>query len=267
MKQKTFLVFIILMITGMVKAQNNPLLGEFNTPHESAPFNEIKTEHFLPAFKTSIEKGEADVKAIIENSEQPNFENTIVALDRAGKLLSRTAGIFFNLLSSETNDEIQKIAQEVSPMLTKFQNDITLNPVVFKKVKSVYSQKDNLDLTTEQKTLLENTYVGFVRQGANLNKEQKDKFREISTELSKLTLKFGENVLKETNAYQMHITDKSKLSGLPEGVLEAAAGKAKAKEKEGWIFDITMPSYLPFLKYADNRDLRKELYLAYGSKS
>ncbi|MBC8285405.1 MAG: M3 family metallopeptidase, partial [Nitrospinae bacterium] len=229
--------------------------------------DKIENEHFLPAFKSSIEKGEAEIKVIIENQEKPTFENTILALENTGRLLSRTAGIFFNLLSSETNDDLQKIAQEVSPLLTKFQNDVTLNPVLFEKVKAVYNQKDKLGLTVEQQTLLENNYVGFVRQGANLNEEQKDKFREISTELSQLSLKFGENVLKETNSYEMHITNKSELAGLPESALEAAAGKAKSKEKEGWIFDISMPSFVPFMKYVDNRDLRKELYMAYMNKS
>jgi len=267
MKRIQLLVLIFLLNLGMVKAQNNPLLGEFKTPHQTAPFDKIENEHFLPAFKKTIAKGEAEIKFVIENPEEPTYENTIVAMESAGRLLNRTAGIFFNLLSSETNDELQKIAQEVSPMLTKFQNDITLNPVLFRKIKEVYAQKDKLNLNAEQQTLLENTYVGFVRQGANLSEKDKEKFREISTELSKLTLTFGENVLKETNAYELHITDKSKLSGLPDGVLEAAAGKAKSKEKDGWVFDISMPSYLPFMKYADNRDLRKELYLAYGSKS
>ena len=257
----------LLMNIGMIKEQNNPLLGDFKTPYETAPFDKIENEHFLPAFKEAIKKGEAEVKDVVENSGEPTFENTIVDLEQSGRLLSRTTGIFFNLLSAETNDELQKIAQEVSPMLTKFQNDITLNPVLFEKVKAVYNQKDKLDLTVEQVTLLENSYLNFVRRGANLNEEQKEKFRKISTELSKLTLKFGENVLKETNAYELHITDESKLSGLPEGTLEAAAGKAKANKQEGWIFDITMPSYLPFMKYADNRELRKELYMAYGRKS
>ncbi len=267
MKRIHILILIILMNLGMTNAQNNPLLGEFTTPHDAAPFDKIENEHFMPAFNKSIEVGEAEIKAILEKKDEPTFENTIVELDRAGRLLSRTAGIFFNLLSSETNDELQNIAQEISPKLTKFQNDITLNPILFEKIKVVYAKKNKLDLTVEQQTLLENSYVGFVRQGANLTVEQKEKFREISTEMSQLTLTFGENVLKETNAYELQITDKSKLAGLPEGVLEAAAGKAKSKEKEGWVFDITMPSYLPFMKYNDNRDLRKELYLAYNSKA
>ncbi len=251
----------------MGNAQVNPLLKEFKTPHETAPFSEIKNEHFLPAFKEVIKTGEAEVKAVAENRAEPTFENTVEALDRAGKLLGRTAGIFFNLVSAETSDELQQIAQEVSPLLTKYQNDITLNPVLFERVKSVYNKKHNLSLNPEQETLLENTYLSFMRRGASLSEADKEKFRKISTELSTLSLKFGDNVLKETNNYEMHITDKTKLSGLPESALEAAAAKAKSKNKEGWIFDITMPSYLPFMKYADNRDLRKELYMAYQSKS
>ena len=251
----------------MVNAQQNPLLGEFKNVHETAPLDKIKNEHFIPAFKEAINQGENDIEKIVGNTKAPTFENTIVALDEAGRLLSRTSGVFFNLMSAETNDELQAIAQEVSPMLTKFQNDITLNPELFARIKSVYDKKDALDLTAEQQMLLEKTYLNFVRQGANLSEKEKEKFREISTELSKLSLKFGENVLKETNSYEMHITDKSKLAGLPESALEAAAGKAKSKNKEGWLFDITMPSYLPFMKYADNRDLRKELYMAYMTKS
>lgn len=267
MKNTLVLIAIFLMNLGMVNAQDNPLLGEFKTPHNAAPFDKIENEHFLPAFKEAIKIGEAEVELIKNNTKTPTFENTVVALDETARLLGRTAGVFFNLLSSETSDELQKIAQEVSPMLTKFQNDISLDPVLFDKIKVVYATKDKLNLTVEQTTLLENSYVGFVRQGANLSQSDKEKFREISTELSKLSLTFGENVLKETNGYELLISDKSKLTGLPEGALEAAAGRAKAKDKEGWLIDISMPSYIPILKYADDRELRKEIYLAYGSKS
>ena len=267
MKNKFVAVVILIMNFGMVEAQNNPLLGDFNTPHQTAPFKEIKNEHFIPAFQESIKQGEAEIEAIIKNPAAPSFENTVAALDRAGKLLNRTAGIFFNLMNAETNDELQQIAQEVSPMLTKFQNDITLNPVLFDKIKTVYAQKEKLGLNAEQQTLLENSYVNFIRQGANLSEAQKGKFREISTELSKLSLKFGENVLKETNNFKLHVTDKSKLTGMPEGALEAAAARAKSENLEGWIFDLNMPSYLPFMKYADNRELRKEMYVAYSSKA
>jgi peptidyl-dipeptidase Dcp len=267
MKNKLVAVVIFLMISVMIIAQNNPLLGDFNTPHQTAPFDKIKNEHYVPAFQESIKKGEAEIEAIINNQAEPTFENTVVALDNAGKLLTQTARVFFNLMSAETNEELQQIAQEISPMLTKFQNDISLNPVLFEKVKAVYAQKDMLTLNAEQQTLLENSYVNFIRQGANLSDEQKEKFRKISTELSKLTLTFDENVLKETNSYELDITDKSKLAGLPEGTLEAAAGLAKSKNKEGWLFNLNMPSYLPFMKYADNRELRREMNLAYGSKA
>lgn len=255
------------MLSVIVNGQNNPLLGKFNTPHQTAPFAEIKNEHFLPAFQESVKQGETEIKKIAENPESPTFENTIGALENAGRLLGRTAGVFFNLMNAETNDELQQIAQEVSPLLTKFQNDITLNPVLFERVKTVYQQKEKLNLTVEQQTVLEKTYLEFVRKGANLTDEQKVKFREMSAEHSKLSLKFDENVLKETNSYELLVKDKNQLAGLPESVLEAASGKAKAKGKEGWLFDISMPSYLPFMKYADNRGLRKELYMAYMSKS
>ena len=267
MKKIYVVGLILLMISGMTKAQNNPLLGDFTTPHNAPPFDKIKNEHYLPALEAGIKQGEQEVAAIKNNPEAPTFENTIVALDQVGRLLGRNAGIFFNLLSSETNDELQNIAQQVSPMLTNFQNDISLDPVLFERIKVVYDQKDQLELTPEQEMLLQNSYDGFVRSGANLSDKDKEKFREISTELSKLSLDFGENVLKETNAYEKHITDKNLLAGLPESALEAAAGKAKAKDKEGWLFDISMPSYLAVMKYADNRNLRKELYMAYGSKS
>ncbi len=261
------LIFLTIITFNMGCTQVNPLLKEFDTLHQTAPFSEIKDEHHLPALIEAIKKGETEIRAITKNIEKPSFENTIVALEKSGRLISRTAGIFFNLLSAETNDELQKIAQEVSPILTKYQNDITLNPILFERIKSVYQQKDQLKLTAEQYTLLENTYLGFVRQGAGLSEADKVRFREISTELSKLTLQFNNNVLKETNNYELHITDRGKVTGLPEGSLEAASAKAKEKNKEGWIFDITMPGYIPFMKYADNRDLRKELYMAYSSKS
>jgi len=251
----------------MTKTGKNPLLVDFNTPHQTAPFSTFKNENFLPAFKEAIALGETEIEKIKKNVAAPSFKNTVEELENAGRLLNRTAGIFFNLLHAETNDEFQQIAQEVSPLLTKFHNDISLDPVLFDKVKAVFEQKNKLNLTVEQHTLLENTYLGFVRQGANLSDSDKEKFREISTELSKLTLKFGENVLKETNGFELHITEKDQLSGLPESTLEAAAGLAKSKNVEGWIFTLHMPSYLPFMKFADNRELRKKMYMEYSSKA
>ena len=267
--KKVFIALLIIMttISEVTTAQNNPLLKDFNTPHQTAPFNEIKNEHFIPAFQEAIKQGEAEIEFIAGDLGKPTFENTIVALDRSGRLLNRTAGVFFNLMSSETNEDLQKIAQEVSPLLTKFQNDITLNPKLFERVNYLYYNRANLKLNPEQAMLLESTYFSFIRQGASLTEEQKQRFREISTELSKLSLNFNENLLKETNSFELNITDKTKLAGLPESTLEAAAGLAKEKNKTGWVFTLDMPSYLPFMKYADNRDLRKEMYIAYGSRA
>ncbi len=251
----------------MEKERTNPFFSEFKTPHQTVPFGEIEEGDYLPAFNEAITQGKAEVQAIIDNPDAPTFENTIVALEQSGELLNTVAGVFYNLLSAETTDSLQAIAQEVSPMLTNYNNDINLNADLFAKVKAVYGQKESLSLTTEQATLLENTYVGFTRSGANLSETDKETFRTISTELSKLSLDFGNNVLAETNAYELHITDSTQLTGLTGDIMETAAAKAKSKGKEeGWLFDISMPSYLPFMKNADNRELRKEMYIAYSSK-
>ena len=208
----------------------------------------------------------AEIDAIVNNPEAPTFENTIEAMDYAGGILDRISSIFFNLNSAETNEEMQKIAQEVSPLLSEFSNDITLNPELFARIKSVYEQKGSLNLTPEQSTLLDKKYKSFSRNGANLAEDQKNQLREIDKELAKLSLQFGENVLAETNAFQMHLTDENDLSGLPEGTIEAARSLAKAQEKEGWIFTLDHPSYLPFMTYADNRALRKKMAIAFGAK-
>ncbi|WP_026776540.1 M3 family metallopeptidase [Polaribacter sp. Hel_I_88] len=241
----------------------NPLLQDFNT----APFSKIETKHYKPAIKKSIEIAKAEIDAIVQNTDAPTFENTTVALDFSGDKLSRITSIFFNLNSAETNDEIQKIAQEVSPWLSEFSNDITLNEELFKRVKSVFDDKENLDLTPEQKTLLDKQYKGFARNGANLNDADKTKLREIDAKLSKLSLQFGENVLAETNAFEMHLTNEEDVAGLPESVKEAASQQAKEQDKEGYIFTLQYPSYIPFLTYADNRELRKEMAIAAGKKA
>ncbi len=240
----------------------NPLL----TPFDTAPFSKIKNEHFKPAFLQAIEDARAEIDTIAMNPSAPTFENTIEALDFSGQQLDRISSVFFNLNAAETNEEIQKIAQEVSPLLSEFSNDITLNEALFKRVKAVYEQKDQLKLTVEQDTLLDKKYKSFSRNGANLPEGKKKRLREIDTELSKLKLKFGENVLAETNKYQKHLTDENQLDGLPEGEKEAAAQLAKSKDKEGWLITLDYPSYIPFMKYAKNRELRKELSLAFGSK-
>lgn len=207
-----------------------------------------------------------EIDAITNNKETPTFENTIEALEFSGQQLDRISSVFFNLNSAETNKEIQQIAQEVSPLLSEFSNDITLNQELFKRIKAVYGQKDLLDLTVEQQTLLDKKYKNFSRNGANLPEDKKKHLREIDTELAKLKLTFGENVLEETNKYEMHLTDEKDLEGLPEGEKEAAAQLAKSKDKTGWLVTLDYPSYIPFMKYAKNRELRKELSLAFGSK-
>lgn len=243
------------------------LTSTFNTKHNTAPFSQIKLEDYKPAFIENITQAKAEIDAIITNSDAPTFENTIVALDFAGAALDRLSSIFFNLNSAETCDEMQKIAQEVSPLLTEFSNDIALNEDLFKRVKAVYDQKDSLNLTTEQATLLDKKFKGFSRNGALLNEEDKLKLREIDTELAKLKLTYGENVLAETNNYQLHITNEENLKGLPDGAKEMAASLAKSKNLEGWVFTLDFPSYLPFVTYVENRELRKKIAIAAGKKS
>ncbi|WP_299321157.1 M3 family metallopeptidase [uncultured Maribacter sp.] len=242
----------------------NPLLSPFDT----APFLQIENEHFKPAFLQSIEDARAEIDAITKNTDAPTFENTIEALEFSGQQLDRISSVFFNLNSAETNEEIQKIAQEVSPLLSEFGNDITLNEDLFKRVKAVYDQKGSLDLTVEQNTLLDKKYKSFSRNGANLSEEKKTRLRAIDAKLAKLKLTFGENVLAETNKYQLHLTDEADLDGLPEGEKEAAAHLALSKGKEdGWMITLDYPSYIPFMKYAKNRELRKELSMAFGSRA
>ncbi len=243
------------------------LTKTFNTKHNTAPFSQIKLEDYHPAFIENIAKAKAEIDVIINNHEAPTFENTIVALDFSGEPLDRLSSIFFNLNSAETCDEMQKIAQEVSPLLTEFSNDIALNEDLFKRVKSVYDQKDNLTLTTEQSTLLDKKFKGFSRNGALLSEEDKLKLREIDTELAKIKLTYGENVLAETNNYHLHITNEDDLKGLPDGAREMAASLAKSKELDGWVFTLDFPSYLPFVTYVDNRALRKTMTIAAGKKS
>ena len=243
------------------------LTQKFNTKHDTAPFSQIKMEDYKPAFIENIASAKAEIDAIINNPEAPTFENTIEALDFSGDALDRLSSIFFNLNSAETCDEMQKIAQEITPLLTEFSNDITLNEDLFKRIKSVYEQKNTLNLTTEQATLLDKKFKSFSRNGALLSEEKKAKLREIDTELAKLKLTFSENVLAETNNYQLYITNENDLKGLPEGTIEAAKSLAKSKNLDGWIFTLDHPSYLPFVTYAENRELRKEIAIAAGKKA
>jgi oligopeptidase A len=245
----------------------NVLTQVFQTPYTAAPFSQIKNEDYQPAFEANIEKARAEIDAITQNAEAPTFENTIEALEFSGQALDRLSSIFFNLNSAETNDEIQKIAQEVSPLLTAFSNDISLNETLFARVKAVYDQCDKLNLTVEQATLLDKKFKGFSRNGALLAETDKAQLREIDAELAKCKLTFGEHVLAETNNYQLHITKELDLNGLPADAKEMAHALAKSKGLDGYVFTLDFPSYLPFVTYVENRELRKELAIAAGKKS
>ena len=246
----------------------NPLIETFKTPFGTIPFEEIKLEHFKPAFEKAIKIGKAEIEKIKSNSEKPNFENTIEALERCGSLLNTVSTIFFNLNSAETSSEMQKLAQKISPLLTNYSNEIVMDEVLFQRIKQVYKNKKTENLNSEQEMLLEETYLNFIDNGANLNAEEKTKLKEINTKLSKLSLTFGENVLKDSNKFQLEITNKEDLAGLPEGIIEASAEIAKQKIKpNSWIFTLDYPSYIPFMQYAENRKLRKKMFLAFGSRA
>ena len=250
---------------NMINAQN-PFFEKYNTPHQTVPFDKIKNEHYEPAMLEGIKLHESEIEAIINNPEAPTFANTIVAYEKSGKFLDRVTTVFGNLRSAETNDDLQKIAQKMIPLLSEHSNNISLNEKLFQRVKAVYKQKSKLSLTIEQAKLLDDIYDGFVRRGANLQGEARNKYRELSKKLSTLTLQFGENNLKETNNFQLVLTQKEQLAGLPEGIVEAAAQTAREKGVEGWVITLHAPSYVPFMTYASNRELRKELYMAYNTK-
>lgn len=248
-------------------SQDLILTKKFQTKHNTAPFSQLRLDQYKPAFIENIAAAKAEIDAIINSSQTPTFENTIEALEFSGDALDRLSSLFFNLNSAETCDEMQKIAQEVTPLLTEFSNDITLNEDLFQRIKTIYEQKEQLNLSPEQTTVLEKKFKGFTRNGALLSTEDKLKLREIDTELAKLKLTYGENILAETHNFQLHITDKNDLKGLPEGTLEAAESLAKSSGLTGWVFTLDYPSYIPFVTYAENRALRKELTIAAGKKA
>ncbi|WP_126652034.1 M3 family metallopeptidase [Chryseobacterium aureum] len=245
----------------------NILTEKFNTPYHSAPFNSIKNEDYLPAFKELIQKSEAEIDAIVNNPDEPTFENVIEALAYSGEQLDVVSNIFFNLNSAETSDEIQQIAQEVSPILTEYSSKISQNEALFNKIRKVYDEKEKYNLNDEQEMLLNETYKGFVRSGALLNEEDKEQLKKISMDLSLKSLQFGQNVLASTNAYFKHITNKEDLAGIPEAIIDQYAEEAKERNLDGWVVTLQYPSYIPFMTYAENRELRKELALANGKKS
>lgn len=246
---------------------HNPLLDEFTSPFKTAPFHLIKNEYFLPAIKEAIALAKNEID-LIKSQPLPTFQNTIEALDRAGKSLNVISSIFFNLNSAETNDEIQQLAREISPLLTTHSNDILLDRELFLRVSQVFEQKENLNLNPEQTTLLEKTIKSFVRNGAKLNPLEADTLRKIDQELAQLSLKFGEHVLAETNKFVYYIDNEAELSGLPDGAKEAAAQVAEEKGQPGkWVFTLDYPSYIPVMTYAQNRDLRKIMFMAFNTKS
>ena len=262
---KIELTFILLCCIIMTQAQN-PFLTPADTPHGTVPFDRIAVEHYEPAMRQGIVCQNEEIDAIVRNPEPANFQNTILALELSGQLLHRVEVVFDNLLSAETNDEMQELAKELMPLLSEHANNITLNERLFERVKTAYEHRNGERLTAEQLKLTEETYEGFVRSGANLQGDDKEKYRELSRQLSLLTLQFSENNLKETNDYQLVLTDEAQLKGLPQSAIDAAAEAAREKQKEGWVFTLQAPSYVPFLTYAANRELRKEIYMAYNTK-
>lgn len=273
MNKKSFIPFMVMaaMFVGCNtenKIQtDNPLLLEYETPFNVPPFDKIKDEHFKPAFEEALKRHNLEIDSITNNKEEPTFENTIVALENAGSLLNNVSTIFYNLNSANTNDSLQAIAQEMAPKLSAHSDAINLNAKLFHRVKFVYDNQNKFALDAEDKKLLEETYKGFVRSGANLSDADKEKLKKINAEISVLTTKFGQNLLAETNAYELVIDKEEDLAGLPEAVKAAAAETAKAKGKEGkWVFTLSNPSVMPFLQYADNRELRKQIWDAYQKR-
>ena len=245
----------------------NPLLTESKAPFGAPEFDKIKTEHYLPAFEEGIKEGKAEIDAIVANPDEPTFENTIEAMEHAGSKLNKVGGIFFNLMEAHTSDEMQVIAEQVSPMLTEYSMYVSLNEHLFKRVKAVYEKRNELGLDKDQMILLEDSYKGFVRGGANLSEEDKSVYSKWAEELSLATLQFSKNVLAATNAYTLHITDSTDLAGLPEYARVMGAETAKEKGLEGWAFTLDYPSYGPFMKYSTVRNLREDMWKAYNSRA
>ena len=267
MTKKLLIAGSALALICSCNSMENPLLKESSAPFGAPEFDKIKNEHYLPAFEAGIAEAMAEIDAIVANQDEPTFENTIEAMEVAGQTLNNVAGIFFNLMEANTNDEMQQIAEKVTPMLNDYSMYVSLNPDLFQKVKAVYEKKDELGLAPDQMKLLEDNYKGFVRGGANLSDEDKELYSKWSEELSLITLQFSKNVLAATNAYVLNITDSIQLGGLPEFVKTMAAETAAEKGLEGWAFTLDAPSYSPFLKYSTERDLRKQIWTAYNTRA
>lgn len=268
MKQFTFLAVLLAALTlSSCTMKENPVIAQSPYPYGAPAFDQIRDTDYLPAGKAAIAAAKKEVKAIAENPEEPTFENTIEALEFSGKQLSQMQGIFSNLLEANTNECLQKTAEELSPLLTEFSMSIILNPELFQRVKAVYEKKETLGLNLEQNKLLEDTYKSFTRNGANLSDDAKAEYAKIAEELSLASLKFGNNVLAATNAFSMNLTDEADLTGLPEYVREMAASEAKNRSQEGWTFTLDQPSYSPFMKFSEKRELREKMWRAYSSKA
>ena len=256
----------VALASTMTLSAANPFMSKYKTPRETAPFDKIKIEHYLPAFEQGIKEEAAAIDAIVNNTATPTFANTIEVMSKSGSLLDKVAHVYYGLMGAESNDEIMALAQTIQPMLSEHGNNIKLNPLLFEKIKYVYDNQEQFNLNPEQKMLLKKTYDGFAKSGANLNDEQKEVYRELSKKLGMLTLQFGQNALKATNAYEMLLTNEDDLAGLPQYVRDAAALEAKNKGKEGYLFSLKATGYIPFMKYSSRRDLREQLYRAYNSR-
>ena len=266
MKKYTFIAAVMLPLILSCKMEN-PLLTESKLPFGAPQFDKIRNEHYMPAFEQGIAEAKAEIDAIANNPEAPTFENTIEAMEYSGETLDRVSSIFYNLMEADVNEQMQQIAEEVAPMLNDYSMYVSLNEKLFERVKAVYEQRDSLALEKDQLKLLENTYRSFTRNGANLQGEDREKYSRISEELSLTTLAFQKNLLAATNAYVLNITDSTKLDGLPAYVVDAAAESAAEKGLEGWAFTLDYPSYSPFMKYCNDRELRRQMYMAYGSRA
>ena len=268
MNIKQICVVALATLTLMGCEKQNPFFHykEWKTPHGTYPFNEIKDEHYMPAFVEALKQARADIDAIVSNPEAPTFDNTILALDEAGEMLSVVSGCFYNLTHSETNETLQALEQELSPMMSEYSTEIILNDKLFERIKAVYEQRETLGLDPDQLKLLEDTYESFANNGANLAPEDKEKYKELAARMSMLTLTYGQNVLKATNAWTKLVTDEAELEGLNDDTKEILRANAEKKEQEGWLIDLKPTTYIPLMQDCANRALREEVYRAYNSR-
>jgi len=263
------MIAALILYSGCKKEikSDNPFFNKWETPFEVPPFEEIKTAHYMPAYLKGFEEQKNEIKAIINNPDEPTFDNTIKALEYSGELLTKVRRVFGGLNSANTNDSLQAISREVAPLMSKHRDDISMNDSLFQRVKSVFGNMDKFNLTEEEKKVLDDTYKSFIRNGAALSPEDKEKLRKINEELSMQSVQFGQNLLAETNGYKLVIDNEEDLSGLPEGVVKQAAAMGKSLNMEGkWVFTIQVPSMTPFLQYSNRRDLREKLFTAYFMK-